>query len=103
MALSLWIVFEVHLRMFRFFTRWRGLYFWSLLMLAWGIVFHRYVALYFRSGLALMVQQRRLSIELVRAKHAVAILRAGDHGWLVLLGHGRVAGALLENAPGHEE
>ena len=42
MALSLWIVLEFHVRVFRFFKRRRGLYFWSLLVLAWGILLHRY-------------------------------------------------------------
>ena len=43
MALSLWIVFEFHVRVFRFFARRRGLYFWSLMVLSWGVVLHRYV------------------------------------------------------------
>ena len=41
MALSMWIVLEFHVRVFRLFTRRRGLYFWSLLILAWGIILHR--------------------------------------------------------------
>ena len=40
MGLCFWIVLGFHVRVFRFFARWRGLYFWSLMALAWGVVLH---------------------------------------------------------------
>ena len=43
MALAIWIVFEFHVKVFRFFNHRRGLYFWSLMVLAWGVILHRYV------------------------------------------------------------
>ena len=39
-AISLWIVIEVNVEIFRFFKRRRGLYYWSLLILSWGISLH---------------------------------------------------------------
>ncbi|KAI3324609.1 hypothetical protein HD806DRAFT_493094 [Xylariaceae sp. AK1471] len=40
MTLSLWLVLEFHVHVFRIFKAYDGLYFWSLLVLAWGIVLH---------------------------------------------------------------
>ncbi|KAI0147596.1 hypothetical protein GGR57DRAFT_247770 [Xylariaceae sp. FL1272] len=40
MSISLWIALELHVQIFRVFMAYRGLYFWSLLVLAWGIVLH---------------------------------------------------------------
>lgn len=40
MALSLGIVLEFHIRIFRFFKKRSGLYFWSLLVLSWGVLLH---------------------------------------------------------------
>ncbi|MCJ1331183.1 hypothetical protein MMC10_007871 [Thelotrema lepadinum] len=40
MSLSLWLVLEFHIQVFRFFKKRRGLYFWSLLVLSWGVLLH---------------------------------------------------------------
>ena len=40
MALSLWLVLEFHVQVFRFFKKRSGLYFWSLLILSWGVLLH---------------------------------------------------------------
>ena len=40
MTLSIYMVLEFHVQVFRFFKKRRGLYFWSLLVLAWGVLLH---------------------------------------------------------------
>ena len=44
MGMAMWICLEMTVHVFRFFARYHGLYFWSLLVLAWGIILHRYMA-----------------------------------------------------------
>ncbi len=39
-TLSLWMVIEIHIQMWAIFKRRSGLYFWSLLATAWGVVGH---------------------------------------------------------------
>ncbi|KAI9795302.1 MAG: hypothetical protein M1835_006017 [Candelina submexicana] len=39
-TLSLWMVVEIHIQIWAIFKRRRGLYFWSLLATAWGVVGH---------------------------------------------------------------
>ena len=40
MALSLWMVLEFHVQVFRSFKKRNGLYFWSLVVLSWGVLLH---------------------------------------------------------------
>ncbi|KAI1324684.1 hypothetical protein F5Y16DRAFT_423845 [Xylariaceae sp. FL0255] len=52
-TISIWIVFEFHVQVFRVFKEYRSLYFWSLFILAWGIVLHvlGYLLNWFAHGL----------------------------------------------------
>ena len=40
MSIAFWLIFEVNISVLRYFKKWRGLYFWSLLISSWGTFFH---------------------------------------------------------------
>ena len=40
MSIAFWLIFEVNISVLRYFKKWRGLYFWSLLVSSWGTFFH---------------------------------------------------------------
>ena len=98
MALSMWIVLEFHVRIFRLFTWRRSLYFWSLMVLAWGILLHRYHGSQPDDGMqrrAAHDLQRWISLELVRAGLSMAGIRAHECHRLVDDCDGGVAGTVF--------